>query len=244
MKIVDEQKILRTIFKFSSPYKGFPNFIQGNMIRHALSLQLKTSIGVFSNLHPLNSPNNYEDLFLIRKQKVPLKPDRWVRSPRHGEHQDNYYTYWPPAVTFDFIDPPEDILDIIKEKQDQVLQLGGLRNCGLGIISLYDYQWIDLGEISSFLPNEATHITLISSIWAIPRFCHSYRCRYAEIPFWNNGNVSVKRVVAHGQFFRLKEGVNVRKVALKGLLKKTPLGDFGLGEFQIVNWKKSKEANH
>ncbi|HUY00613.1 MAG TPA: hypothetical protein VMV49_13725 [Candidatus Deferrimicrobium sp.] len=78
-------------------------------------------------------------------------------------------------------------------------------------------------------------MSLISPALYVPTFAESYDYRHKIVKLWNNNKVNVIDTIA--QFFRIKEGKNIRSIALKGIMRKVTLGQFGFGEFLIHNWK-------
>ncbi|MFX0133510.1 MAG: hypothetical protein ACFFDN_07700, partial [Candidatus Hodarchaeota archaeon] len=143
-----------------------------------------------------------------------------------------YFT--PSAVAFDIINAPEDLVTHIENQE--IIQFGGLRNEGFGVVKLIDHIEIDLNDIE--LPTEATHLTLLSPILYLPKFVEPYDCRHEHLLLWNNGKKNRVKVISAGQFFRLKKNKSIEKIALKGILRKFLFGQFGFGEYILNNWSK------
>ena len=224
-------KILRLLFQFQLPFVGQPNFVSGNAFRHALSRQVNSSIGIFSTTKGLKYPRDYDDFFKIRMKYVsfPFQEHFWFCKIDNKEKITKYH--YPEGITFDLINPPEDIVKEIKSKE---IRFGKFRNKGAGKVRLVDSLWIELEDLD--MPETVTHLELISPIFQIPLYVHSYKCRHLRYTFWNKGSWNNFDYVARGQFFRLKDGNDVRKIALKGMLKKSLWGKFGLGEFKLVEY--------
>jgi hypothetical protein len=140
----------------------------------------------------------------------------------------------PQFVTFDLINPPDKIIEYIKDME--VIQFGGGRNKGYGLVELTDWIWIDYNELK--FPSEGSHITLISPILYIPHFVQKYNCRKVYEIFWNHGRKNKLEIIPPGQFFRISKNKNIQKIARKGVLKKFLFGKFGYGEYIIHNWNK------
>ncbi|MFX0133509.1 MAG: hypothetical protein ACFFDN_07695, partial [Candidatus Hodarchaeota archaeon] len=68
----NKNKILRLLFQFLSEYKGSPLYITGNALRHALSRQINTSFGFFTDQKRLHSLDNssYNSLMNFFKLKI------------------------------------------------------------------------------------------------------------------------------------------------------------------------------
>ena len=232
-------EILRLLFEFETEYKGDPRFIMGNALRHALSLQLDASIGIFTDTSRLSLPRTYQDYFAIRTKKCLLHPHFEFFFDRVRGQRKFRCFFTPRGVIFDVLDPPEDLIEMIKSVEP--FQLGGARNYGFGAVMLRDFLSIDMDELE--LIERATHLTLIAPIVHVPSIVEKYRCRQENILLWNNGKSNSVYAVAAGQFFRLKPGVDVQKIAREGILRrekahKRLLGQFGFGEFILHDWKK------
>jgi len=231
-----KNKVLRLLFRFSSEYKGSPLFISGNSLRHAISRQINVSFGSFIEKGYLISPETYDDFFGIRTEKPFLTPHTQLFFSKCEKKKKNLIFFMPSGVTFDVINPSEDLITYIKNLE--IIQLGGLRNEGFGIVELIDHVFIDLNDIE--LPSDGTHITLLSPILYVPKFLESYQCRQENIIFWNNGKKNRLKAISAGQFFRIKKNRTIKKIALIGILRKVLFGQFGFGEFQINNWQKEE----
>ncbi|MHA1651754.1 MAG: hypothetical protein ACTSYB_16295 [Candidatus Helarchaeota archaeon] len=170
-------KILRVLFKFETEYTGSPLYISGNALRHALSLQVNTSFGIFTKESTLQMPRSYSDFFSIRTKKCFLHPsyEKWWDKVAHQSVTRWFFT--PRFVTFDLIDSPEKIIEHIQNLE--LIQLGGKRNCGYGIATIQDYIEIDLQELP--LPDHASHLTLISPMLFFPSFIEPYNCRFKTV---------------------------------------------------------------
>ena len=227
--------ILRLLFKFESEYVGSPQYIPGNSLRHALSLQLDTSVGIFTTSATLVQPQTYYEYFIPRTKKCFLHPhfELWWDQVRYRRA---YRCFFLPAfVTFDIISPPENIIGYIKEKE--LIQFGGKRNSGCGIVTLQDYREIDLPAL--MLPDIATHLTLLSPSVFLPPFVEPYACRHKYVKLWNHSKVNAVNAIAPGQFFRIKPGKQISRIAKRGILRKMALGQFGFGEFMVHNWRNN-----
>ncbi|NVM29708.1 MAG: hypothetical protein HWN65_12770 [Candidatus Helarchaeota archaeon] len=232
-------EILRLLFKFESEYKGDPRFIMGNALRHALSLQLDASIGIFTDVYRLSLPRTYQDYFAIRTKKCLLHPHFEFFLDQVRDQRKFRCFFTPQCVTFDVLEPPENLIELIKSVQP--FQLGGARNYGFGAVKLRDSLSIDVDELE--LIEKASHLTLIAPIVHVPSIVEKYHWRHENILLWNNGKSNSVHAVAPGQFFRLKQGVDVQKIAREGILRrekahKRLLGQFGFGEFMLHDWKK------
>ena len=167
-------KILRLLFTFDGEYMGSPQYISGNAFRHALSLQVNTSIGIFTANSKLPPPKSYSDFFLVRTKKYFLRPyfEIWWDKVHHKQAYRCFFL--PQFVTFDVINPPSNLIELIKDKE--LLQFGGMRNAGFGIVALQDYIEIDLEHLE--YPKQASHLTLISPTVFLPSFVNLYDCRH------------------------------------------------------------------
>jgi hypothetical protein len=212
--------------------------VSGNAFRHALSEQVHASIGVFTDLTPLVVPNNYQEFFLPRMKKIMLIPNSHTWTPRHTRKVMKDYSFTVPGITFDLVNPPDDFVETVNQKG--LIQFGRKRNNGYGVVQLHHHLWLDVADIP--LPDVATHLKLISPVFELPNFVHAYKCRRDHVIFWNHGEKKKKNVIPQGQFFRLKEGCDIAKIARKGILRKILFGKFGFGEFILRDWSK-KEAN-
>ena len=229
---------MRLLFKFETEYSGSALHIPGNALRHALSLQVNTSVGIFTNTPHLNLPKTYQDFFLFRTKKCFLHPyfELWY-DKRHSKRAYRYF-FLPEFVSFDLLDPPENLIEIIEKRE--VIQLGGNRNCGFGVVTLQNYLEIEVEQLQ--FPEQASHLTLLSPSLVIPPFVERYFCRHMEIEMWNHNKNNLLKVIAPGQFFRIKPGRSIPAIARKGLLRKTLFGQFGFGEFTVHNWKNHEES--
>jgi len=230
--------ILRILLKFETEYAGSPLFISGNALRHAISRQVNTSVGIFTNTSSLQSPSSYEAFFSIRTTKCFLPPhyEKWWDKRTHQTAIRCFFT--PAYVTFDLIAPPEDIIEYLQNYE--LIQLGGLRNYGFGIVTLQDYIEIDLHSLH--LPDHASHLTLISPTLFFPSFIESYNCRFKTVTLWNHARANHVKVIAPGQFFRIKPGKDIQKIALRGILRKNLFGQFGFGEYIVHDWTSNKNG--
>ncbi len=233
--------ILRVLFKFETEYAGSPLFVSGNALRHALSRQVNTSVGIFTNTSSLQFPSSYEEFFLPRKTKCFLYPfyEKWWNKITHHAAVRCFFT--PRFVTFDLITPPQDLSNIIEHIQHcELIQLGGRRNCGFGRVTLQDYIEIELHSLP--LPDHASHLTLISPMIYLPSFLERYNCRHKLVKIWNHNRVNPVNAIAPGQFFRIKSNKNIRKIALRGILRKCLFGQFGFGEYVVHDWTSNKNG--
>jgi len=189
----------------------------------------------------LQLPNSYTEFFSIRTNKCFLHPyfERWWNKVSHRAAFRCFFT--PAYVTFDLTAPPEDIIEHIQNCE--LIQLGGHRNWGFGIVTLQDYLEIDL--LSLEFPEKASHLTLISPLIYLPSFLEWYNCRHKLVKIWNHNRANLVNTIAPGQFFRIKSGKNIRKIALRGVLRKALFGQFGFGEYVVHDWtnKKTREIN-
>jgi len=227
-------KIIRLLFRFETEYGSNPQFISGNALRHALSLQVNTSIGIFTNTHLLSQPKTYEEFFSYRIKKCFLPPYFEIWYDKRNYKRAYRYFFFPIAVTFDILNPPENLIDLIREKE--LIQLGGNRNCGFGMVTLQDYIEIDLDQLQ--YPEKASHLTLLSPSIMIPPYVERYKCRHILITIWNHNKANMINVIAPGQFFRIKAGKSIPTIAKKGVMRKGLFGQFGFGEFMVHNWTK------
>ena len=148
------------------------------------------------------------------------------------------YFFLPEAVSFDILNPPENFIEDIKETE--LIQLGRSRNSGFGIVALQDYIEIDVDQLE--WPDQASHLTLISPTVTIPSFVARYDCRYTEMQIWNYNKLNAVKVIAPGQFFRIKAGKSIPSIARRGMMRKGLLGQFGLGEFVVHDWKREDSS--
>ncbi|MHA1651365.1 MAG: hypothetical protein ACTSYB_14330 [Candidatus Helarchaeota archaeon] len=233
--------ILRLLFRFETEYKGSPLFISGNALRHALSYRVDTSIGIFTNDSTLQLPTSYTEFFSIRTDKCFLHPhfERWWNKVSHRAAFRCFFT--PRFVTFDLITPPDEINNIVEHIQNcELIQFGGRRSCGYGIVTLQDYIEIDLRSLE--FPEKASHLTLISPLIYLPSFLERYNCRHKLVKIWNHNRVNPVNVIAPGQFFRIKPSKNIQKIALRGILRKNLFGQFGFGEYIVHDWTSNKNG--
>ena len=228
-------KILRVLFKFESEYAGPPLYIPGNSLRHALSLQINTSVGIFTTFSRLISPSTYSDFFYIRQKRCFLLPFFELWWDKIQQKRSYRCFFLPEFVTFDILDPPENLLELIKAKD--LIQFGRNRNAGFGIVTLQDYLEIDLDALE--FPTKASHLTLLSPALHLPPFVELYVCRHKQVQLRNHNKVNFVDAIAPGQFFRIKPGKDVPTIAKRGILRKGPLGHFGFGEFIVHDWKNN-----
>ncbi len=230
-------EVLRLLFQFQTEYRGNPLFISGNAFRHAISRQVDASFGVFTDTKRLSLPKDYAEFFSIRIKKPFLTPNTQSFFSKTERKQKNLIFFTPSAASFDVINPPEGLIEYIKDLP--VIQFGGLRNEGLGIVELMDHIFINVEDLTC--PEEGTHLTLLSPLLHLPKFIHSYDCRQEYMIFWNNNSKNRIKIISPGQFFRLKDDVNIKKIALKGILRKYLFGKFGFGEFVVNHWPKGEK---
>ncbi len=228
-------KILRLLFKFESEYVGSPQYIPGNSLRHALSIQLNTSIGIFTSDAFLSQPRTYYEFFLLRTKKCFLRPNFEVWWDKIHFRRAIRCFFLPLFVSFDLIQPPPNVIDCIQSKE--LIQFGGKRNTGCGIVTLQDHLEIDLNDF--LLPEKASHLILISPSLYLPPFVEGYHCRHKEVQLWNHNQANTVNTVSPGQFFRIKPEKAIPKIARRGILRKMPLGQFGFGEFIVHNWRNN-----
>ena len=232
-------ELLRLLFKFHSEYSGDPRFISGNAFRHTLSSQVSTSIGIFTDIDRLISPLTYQEFFLIRTKKCFAYPnfEKFFDWNNHREWFRHFTT--PPFVTYDVLEPPSDLVEIIRSLEP--LQFGGQRHAGCGAVTLYDAISIDVEKIT--FPTHATHLTLIAPMVHFPPFVYRFNCRREQLKLWNHGRLNQVEAIAPGQFFRIKKGEDIPELAKKGILRKVLrnkalFSQFGYGEFMVHNWSK------
>jgi hypothetical protein len=231
-------EVLRVLYQFQTEYRGNPLYITGNAFRHAISRQVNASFGIFTDERNLFLPRNYQEFFDPRILKPFLLPHVQSFFSKVKGKKQNIIFFTPSAVIFDILDPPEDSLDHLKEMG--AIQLGGLRNEGFGVVELVDHININLDDVE--LPEKGTHVTLISPMLHVPKFLHPYDCRQDDIIFWNNNRKNRMKGISPGQFFGLRSGVDVKKIALRGILRRCLFGKFGFGEY-IVNYWPKEEVN-
>ncbi len=232
-----EYKVLRLLFGFLSEYVGNPLYISGNAIRHAFHKKINTSVGCFTELRRLDAINSYEAFIKIRIEKPFLIPHTQSFFSKIERKKKHLIYFTPTSITFDIINPPENLINFIKNLN--IIQLGGLRNEGFGAVELLDHLLIDLKKIE--YPDIGTHVTLISPILYVPKFLETYQCRQEYVIFWNNSKKNRIKIISPGQFFRIKKNKNIKKIAEKGILRKVLFGQFGFGEFFVNNWPKEEE---
>jgi hypothetical protein len=230
-----EGRILRLLFEFQTEYIGNSKYITGNAFRHALSMPIDTSIGIFTENSRVFQPTSYEEFFEIRTKNPLLKPYFYFHWDPYNNCRAKKCYFKPAFVTFDLINASEDTIETIQD--EKLIQFGGGRNKGYGLADLVDWVWIDYNKLE--YPTEATHITLISPILYIPNDVHKYNCRKGYEIFWNHGRKNKLSIIPPGQFFRIKQDRNIEKIAKKGILKKSLLGKFGYGEYLLHNWQKN-----
>ena len=231
-------KILRLLFRFETEYGGTPHFISGNALRHALSVQVDTSIGIFTKNLTLTQPKTYEEFFSYRTKNYFFHPYFELWFDKRRQRRAYRYFFLPEAVTFDIVNPPENFIELLKDKE--LIQLGGNRNCGFGMVSLQDSIEIDVDQLQ--FPDQASHLTLLSPSLVMPPYVERYKCRHMEMRIWNHNKANLLQVIAPGQFFRIKAGKSIPAIAKKGILRKGLFGQFGFGEFMVHNWKKEALA--
>ncbi|NVM29078.1 MAG: hypothetical protein HWN65_09550 [Candidatus Helarchaeota archaeon] len=237
-------QILRLLFQFQSEYSGDPRFISGNAFRHALSQQVNASIGIFTDLYQLRPPKTYYEFFLIRTKKCFAYPHFEKFFDKNSNSTSFRFFCTPRFVTFDILAPPSDLLDTIRGLEP--LQFGGCRHSGYGAVTLHDSLYIDLDKLP--MPDQASHLTLISPMIHLPPFVERYNCRREQMNIWNNGHKNQVEVIAPGQFFRVKRGKDIPKLAKKGILRKIKankalFSQFGFGEFMLNDWKPGEVEN-
>ncbi len=229
-------KVMRLYFRFNTEYKGYQMYVSGNALRHCLGMQLNCSVGKFTSSTKLHYPKNYEEYFMPRTEDIFLRPFYHSFFSKCENRAKTIIFFRPLAITFDVLDYPDDMIDLIKKKE--LLQVGGGRTKGYGSITLHDWMEIDLDDFE--LPTKGTHLTLISPLIEIPDFVHEYKCRHNHEIIWNNGKQNRIKIVSPGQFFRMKQGKDIQKIALKGMLRKTLFGKFGYGEWKLHYWKEAE----
>ena len=227
-----KQKILRLLFEFETEVLGIAPKISGNAFRHATHSQINSSFGVYSTLAPLTMPTSYQDFFTIREQKI---------TPTIFEHRnlDKYsgktrliYFSRIPGITFDIINPPDKYEKYIRDRP--LIQFGKGRNNGYGLVRLVDALLIELEDLE--FPKTASHATLLSPLFYIPKYFVKYNCRMKYQAMWNHQKVKHVKTVPAGQFFRLQKGKSIKNIAKAGLIRKNLFGQFGFGEFIIRDW--------
>ncbi len=232
-------RILRLLFEFQTPYSGDIRFITGNAIRHALSAfdgDIDCSVGKLTDLPYLTEPKSYHEFFRFRTRKYlpPFNMERYFDKYRNRIGVRVFYT--PRFVTFDVLDPSEGFLSFLQKKK--LLQLGGRRNSGFGVVALKEFVWIDLEDIN--LPDRATHLTLLAPMVFLPGIVEKYECRQEQLRIWNHSTKNNILVFSPGQFYRLKPKTNISKVAMEGITRRLRKGhtrllnQFGFGEY-ILN---------
>jgi hypothetical protein len=230
-------KLLRLLFKFQTEYSGDPRFISGNALRHALSEQINSSIGIFTEIDRLTPSSSYQDFFSIRTCKCFAFPHFEKFFDWNTQRESFHFFFTPKLVTFDILDAPDYSIDKVNDAQ--LLQLGGQRHCGYGAVRLHDFLEIEVADLS--LPTQATHLTLISPMIHFPPFIETFDCRNEAYHLWSHGRKNSVQVISPGQFFRLKSNVDVPKIAENGILRKIKankalFSQFGFGEFVLHNW--------
>ncbi len=228
-------KLLRLLFGFESEYVGSPQYIPGNSLRHALSVQLNTSVGIFTSDASLSLPRTYYEFFLQRTKKCFLRPNFEVWWDKIHFQRAVRCFFLPSFVSFDVIQPPPNVVDCIQSKE--IIQLGGNRNTGCGIVTLQDHLEIDLDTF--VFPEKASHLVLISPTIYLPPFVEIYYCRHKQVQLWNHNKANMVNTIAPGQFFRIKPAKVISKIAKQGIVRKTPLGQFGFGEFIVQDWRNN-----
>ena len=232
-------KILRLLFKFESEYSGDSSCVSGNSLRHGLHQQVDTSMGIFTDIPELVYPSNYHHFFLIRTRKCFLKPYFDIAYNNRKRKRYLRCFFLPEYVTFDIkTNDPENIIE--KIEQQELIQLGGHKNLGFGVVKLMDHLVIDVKDIE--LPERASHLTLISPWMYVEKFVHRYECRKETQVIWNNRKQNVLHVISKGQFFRIKRK-NIQSIARKGLFRRHLLHQFGYGEFILNDWTNDKEGD-
>ncbi|MHA1752627.1 MAG: hypothetical protein ACTSWR_10880 [Candidatus Helarchaeota archaeon] len=231
--------ILRLIFEFHAPYKGYPLYISANAFRHMIGMSVNSSFGFFTT-SPLNCPKIYEEYFFEKKVSQLLLPHFYYRRSRMGNLAKIIPIFFPKYVTFDIFGTEDELKHIINRiKSLKLMQLGGCRNLGYGVVTLHSFFMFKLENIQ--VPEQGTHAVLISPCSKIPKYFIKYNCRQDKEVLWNNGTKRIITIVPRGQFFRLKPGTNIKIAAIDGILRKyDPLGKIGYGEYIIVNWEKRR----
>jgi hypothetical protein len=69
-----EGRIIRVLFDFQTEYMGNSKYITCNAFRHALSMPIDVSIGIFTDKSRVFLPNSYEEFFEIRTKNPLLRP--------------------------------------------------------------------------------------------------------------------------------------------------------------------------
>lgn len=226
---------MRLLFKFESEYAGSPLYIPGNSLRHALSAQLNSSVGIFTTFAHLIPPSSYSDFFYMRQHRCFLQPyfELWWDTILQKRSYRCFFL--PEFVSFDIIDPPENLVELIQMKE--LIQFGGNRNVGFGMVALQDYIVIDVDALE--FPTKASHLTFLSPVLYLPSFVELYNCRHKQVQLWNHNKVNVVDAIAPGQFFRIKPNKDISTLARRGILRKGSLGHFGFGEFIVHNWRNN-----
>jgi len=220
------------LFEFETESLGIPSHVSGNAFRHATSSQVNVSVGIFSSLKPLTQPTSYQDFFTCRLQKIsPITHEHSYFDKYERVSKINYFSRFP-GITFDIISPPKDYVKYLQNLE--LIQFGKGRNRGYGLVRLVDALEINIDDIK--LPNTATHATLLSPLFYIPKYFEKYNCRKKYQVIWNHGKKKRIQTIPTGQFFRLQKERNVKAIARAGILRKNLFGQFGLGEFLLHNW--------
>jgi len=230
--MMQDNKVLRLLFEFQTEYLGEPSYITGNAFRHCISNQINVSFGMFTDEKSLKSPKTYNEFFYIRTKKCPIfrHVHKWYSKIEKKAKTREFFTV--PGITFDIINPPNDFLKFVRERD--IVQVGGGRNNGYGLMRLVDYIEISISDLE--LPDIASHVTLISPMLEIPNYLEPYKCRWDTLKIWNHGKSNLMKIVPPRQFFRIKKEQNVERIALKGILRAGALSQFGLNEFKVHDW--------
>lgn len=232
-------ELLRLLFKFHSEYSGDTRFVSGNAFRHALSAQVNTSIGIFTDIDRLNPPQTYNEFFIIRTKKCFSFPHFEKFYDWSNQSSSYRYFFTPQYVTFDILEPPPNLLEIIGSLEP--FQFGGQRHSGYGAVTLHDSVYIDVDKIPMLI--NASHLTLISPVVYLPPYVENFDCRREQYNIWNHGRKNQVEIIAPGQFFRIKPGTDLPLIAKRGILRKLKsnkalFSQFGFGEFMLNNWTK------
>jgi len=89
-----------------------------------------------------------------------------------------------------------------------------------------------LSSSSRIFENSIPYTPLLN----IPPFFEAYSCRWDYEVLWNNGHKQRLDIIPLGQFFRLKTGFEIQKIAMGGIKKCSFLKSLGYGEFILKNW--------
>ena len=220
------------MFEFETEIMGITPTISGNAFRHATHSQINASFGVYSSLKSLTQPTSYQDFFSPRIQKITPAVFQHEFLDKYTHTQRINHFCRVPGITFDIINPPSDYVKYLTNRD--LIQFGKARNRAYGLVRLVDALEIDLNDLE--LPDKATHATLLTPLFYIPKYFEKYKCRITYFPMWNHQTVKRIKVIPAGQFFRLQKNANIKKIARDGLLRKQLFGQFGLSEFKLHDW--------